>query len=182
MVDLKQLIDAIKTLPRYAWALTLVTAILLWGPTYIIGGLGLRDFISLYRPYLGVAFLFLLSVSIVILVKKTSALLWTNFIKEKLQIHWLKDHVKKLTPREKEVLRSYFDKDTKTQSWSLNDGVIGGLVRAQILYRSADVGHSSPGNMYFAFNIQPWAWDYLKKRQHLLEREPATPAKSAANE
>ena len=97
MVDLKQLIDAIKTLPRYAWALTLVTAILLWGPTYIIGGLGLRDFISLYRPYLGVAFLFLLSVSIVILVKKTSAFLWTNFIKEKLQIHWLKDHVKKLT-------------------------------------------------------------------------------------
>jgi hypothetical protein len=43
--------------------------------------------------------------------------------------------------------------------------VVLGLVQEKILYQSSTVGSWRRG---FAFNIQPWAWDYLQKHLDLI--------------
>jgi hypothetical protein len=44
------------------------------------------------------------------------------------------------------------------------DGVVGGLDE-RVLYRASNLGQSVD---YFAYNIQPWAWDYLNEHRKLL--------------
>ncbi|MBU2802589.1 hypothetical protein HFV02_10085, partial [Acidithiobacillus caldus] len=55
-----------------------------------------------------------------------------------------------------------------TRSCTLNNasGVVGGLVAEEIIYRSSSMGQFGA---YFSYNIQPWAWDYLRKNPHLID-------------
>jgi hypothetical protein len=70
-----------------------------------------------------------------------------------------------LTPAEKQVLRGYIDRNTKTQYFQLEDGVVSGLQRCGFLYRPTSMGRMVSG---FAFNIKPWVWNYLKAHPELL--------------
>ena len=45
------------------------------------------------------------------------------------------------------------------------DGVVGGLEGERVLYRASSLGCSVD---YFAYNIQPWAWEYLNEHRKLL--------------
>jgi hypothetical protein len=54
----------------------------------------------------------------------------------------------------------------------MDDGVIQGLVAEKILYRSANVGSLITG---FAYNVQPWAWDFLNANPHVLVDLPDEP-------
>ncbi|MBI3319988.1 MAG: superinfection exclusion B family protein [Candidatus Omnitrophica bacterium] len=62
-------------------------------------------------------------------------------------------------------MRRYVEGKTRTQYFQIEDGVIQGLVAVDVLYRSAQVGHLLSG---FAYNIQPWAWEYLNRHPDLL--------------
>ena len=72
-----------------------------------------------------------------------------------------------LSKDEKRILKEYIDKDTKTNYYSKFDGVVGGLEKSKVLYVSSNLGQG-PGAM-FPFNIQPWAWEMLKKNPKYLE-------------
>lgn len=71
-----------------------------------------------------------------------------------------------LSKEEKAILSEYIDNDTKTNYYNINDGVIGGLVSTQILYRSTNI--SQMGSV-FSYNIQPWAWEMLRKNPKYLK-------------
>ncbi|WP_186578029.1 super-infection exclusion protein B [Aquibacillus kalidii] len=95
---------------------------------------------------------------------------FAEFIKRKRRgsasIKYSKKRLKHLTPREKEVLGGYIMNNTRTMSLSMSDGVVQELVNLNILYRSSSISNEG---VYFSYNMQPWAWDYLKKRKFLLK-------------
>ena len=66
------------------------------------------------------------------------------------------------------MLASYVVGNTKTLTLDLRSGVAGGLESSRIIYRSSTLG-SLHG---FDYNIQPWAWDYLRQHRELLLTEP----------
>ena len=76
------------------------------------------------------------------------------------------NYLKSLSGKEKEILRSYINENTKTRYFNMSDGVINGLVTQDILSLPSRL---SRRGYVFAYNIKPWAWEYLKENKHLLE-------------
>jgi Super-infection exclusion protein B len=72
-----------------------------------------------------------------------------------------------LSLEEQAVLQKYIRNQTRTQILALEDGVVQGLVRVGILYRSSTVGYQGR-QMMFAHNMDDWAWDYLNKHPNLV--------------
>ena len=70
-----------------------------------------------------------------------------------------------LTPAEKQILCGYILANQRTQYFHMEDGVPMGLVSEKILFVSTTMGSVLHG---FAFNIQPWAWEYLSKNPDLI--------------
>jgi hypothetical protein len=70
-----------------------------------------------------------------------------------------------LTPAEKRALQPYILKNQNSYAFDIADGVSGGLVAKQIIYRSSNVGFFRS----FAHNLQPWAREYLTQHPELLE-------------
>jgi hypothetical protein len=62
-------------------------------------------------------------------------------------------------------LRGYIEDGTRTQDLPMHDGVVGGLQAERIIFRATVL---SRGWDEFAYNIQPWAWEYLNKHRKLL--------------
>lgn len=160
-MNLKDYVGWIKLPPKYIFALSIVSGFVLFGPTSINKGLGLDLFLNDYRKFVGVFFLltvFLLFAHII------------GFLKERYEKHKNNKKLRKrlfdLTDEEKKVLSQYLDDNTRTEYFNFTDGVILGLVDEYILYR---VSNSSDMPPVFPFNIQPWAWDYLRKHPELLK-------------
>jgi len=81
-------------------------------------------------------------------------------------IYRSKRRLKDLTKEEKKLLRDYIFKDTRTQYLRDEDGVVKGLEYEKIIYPATNVGSILEG---FAYNIQQWAWEYLKRHPELLK-------------
>ncbi|MBU0518829.1 superinfection exclusion B family protein [bacterium] len=69
-----------------------------------------------------------------------------------------------MTPAEKEIMRTYLLKNVRSQVLSLADGTVCELERYGIIHPSAKIRRGE----YIDYNIQPWAWKYLKKRPNLM--------------
>lgn len=72
-----------------------------------------------------------------------------------------------LSKDEKELLREYIDNDTKTRDFSIRNGIARGLQSCKILYISSNISRGP--KFIFPFNIQPWAWEMLKKNPKYLK-------------
>lgn len=132
--------------------------------------LAVDDFRNEYRVFLGPAFLLTLSFC---------AARIFNFFKQRYRKkHALKKRqqaLHSLTPEEKGYLIPYIEGLQNTVNVGLDDGVMAGLHSKGITYRAANIGSLLDG---FAFNLQPWAREYLEKNPHLLNGyvgEPMTP-------
>jgi hypothetical protein len=68
---------------------------------------------------------------------------------------------------EKEILARYLAEDTTTIAFEVRDGIVNGLISKGILYRASNL--SNPMSYDFDTNIQPWAWEYLKKHPEVLK-------------
>ena len=161
-MSFKEYLDWIKLPPKYIFALSIVSGIVLYGPNSISEGLGLDLFLNDYRKFVGVFFLltvFLLFAHII------------GFLKIKYEKHTnskkLKKRLFELTVIEKKILSKYIDNNTRTEYFNFTDGVILGLVHEHVLYRTSNISDNPP---VFPFNIQPWAWDYLRKHPELLKQ------------
>ena len=75
-------------------------------------------------------------------------------------------YLKSLTEQEKEILRLYIDNKTKTQKFKTDNGVVMGLIKNNIIYKSSQ---SATGYMEFPYNIEDWIWIYLNKNKNLLK-------------
>lgn len=77
-----------------------------------------------------------------------------------------REYIDNLTELEILYLLPYVVGET-TITFSMMDGVRGGLEAKDIIYRAANVGSKIEG---FAYNIQPWALDYLRRHPETYER------------
>jgi hypothetical protein len=69
-----------------------------------------------------------------------------------------------LTPEEQNILAFYLTNSARSQFLQFTDGVGEGLETCWIIRRASQISEG----FYFPYNIQPWAWKYLKKHPELV--------------
>jgi len=162
-MDTSKFLDWIKLSPRYLTPFAVVSGFLLFAKEKWLEVLGLAEFVPKYRPYIGV--ILLLSVGLLASHWLNSLYGWISQrrkLSRKLK-NGMK-HLQTLTLEEKELLRGYIKADTRTQYLPMGSGVVSGLEWDMILIRSSNIGDLEG----WAYNIQPWVWDYLHEHPDLL--------------
>lgn len=133
----------------------------------MLDSLGIGTLVSQYRQILGIVFLFsttLLIVEILIVVYR-----WIQeTLVNRLIVKSGHKRLHALTEPEKKVLRSFIFEKTRSRRLDMTDGVVNELESESIIFRSSNLGHGIGLHVVFAFNIQPWAWDYLNAHPELL--------------
>jgi len=162
-MDFSKLIDFIKLSPKYYLAIALFSGILLFLPEAYIEYLDLSDFVSQNKNWISLIFLFFLVLFAITagtkLIKHVSNLIFYRKI-----IQNGKKRLLDLTYEEKKVLYGYIDDNSRTQYFYAFDGVVLGLEKEGIIIRAYTTGELHN----FAFNIQPWAWDFLQKNSNKI--------------
>ncbi len=141
------------------------SSVCLWFPPMMFKSLQIEPMLLIVKPYCGLVFF----ISVIVLIVKVLII-----IGQQIRIKWganqLKKagikHLQRLSPAEKNLLCCYILGETKTQYFSIEDGVVKGLEFQGIIYRASDVGDLHGKG--FAFNIQPWVWEYLKGHPRLI--------------
>jgi len=161
---LKHALDAIKLAPKYLIAIAAVLAFLLFGPAELLQQIGAVDVAKNYRPWLGIGLLAcvaLLAVTIIQALYSHVALFMRN---RTIERH-MRERLHRLTEDEKQILRFYIGKQTRTNTLRHTDGIVQGLANERIIYRASNMGNLVEG---FAYNIQEFAWDVLNEDMSLL--------------
>ncbi len=154
---LKTILECLKLAPRYLIAVGLVAGLILFGGTEFQETLGFSQFAKDQRAILGI--LFLSSVILLLIAIGGGGIDWIKRFWRKRVFHkGIMKRLQRLTEDEKQILRYYIAKDTRSNMLSIEDGVVQGLVSDRIIYRSASLGNMHEG---FAHNISTFAWDYL---------------------
>jgi len=165
MVDIDKLLSALKVAPYVFLALAVASGIALFSPPSVQTTLGLDSLLVLYRGWIGATFL--LSTSVFLSAMGAHVVrLFGPALRESWNTRQYRKDLTILSPPEQEVLAKYLRANTTTLSHHVSDGVVGGLVAKHILYRASNIGH--PGSMSFDFNLQPWAWEELRRRPVLV--------------
>ncbi len=156
---MKTALDVLKLPPRYFVTATILAAFLLFSDPETLKQFGAFEFASEYRKYIGIVFLASAALSINGILgyfgRSTQSLVRAREIKKRLNA---------LTEPEKQILRYYIAKETRTNYLYMYDGIVEGLKAAGILTPAAERG---PPTCY-PYNITDEAWNYLKKNRHLL--------------
>jgi hypothetical protein len=142
----------------------IVGLLYLYGLTFIPDGilkkLNYFDFVKSHENILKIAGILLAP----LLIYKISELLIICYKKyeENKKLH---KPLHNLTPKEKAYLLPYIRDKENTLYVSLVDGVMSGLLRRKITYMPS----SAMSYYKYAYNLQPWAREYLEKKPHLLD-------------
>ena len=129
--------------------------------------LAVDGFRNEYRVFLGPAFLLTLAFC--------AARVFNFFMQGHRQRQALKkrqEALHSLTPEEKGYLIPYIEKQQNSVYVGMDDGVMAGLRSKGITYLAANMGDLLNG---IAFNLQPWAREYLEKNPHLLDGYAGAP-------
>lgn len=143
----------------------MVSGALLFGPDLFLKRLGLDLFIAEYRKYIGVVFL---GVNVLILAHVFVFIYsyFSKIIKNMLFLRAKRKRLYSLTDEEKRILSGFVSKNTRSQDLECTNGVVLGLEIEKIIVR---VSSLSSYFTEFPYNIQPWAWEYLKEHPELLK-------------
>lgn len=158
-------LEVLKLAPRYLAAVAVVCGVLVFANQTALDGLGLREFTENNRHWIGLAFLASAAVALLDGAKEVAGWVRTQVATAKLRQKRL-DRLHSLTEEEKQILRYYFAKQTRTNSLRIQDGIVQGLVAAGIIHQSASLGDLHSG---FSYNISEFAWDYLNTNPKILE-------------
>jgi hypothetical protein len=160
MEFIAKLIEWLKLPPQILVALFLVSSICAFSHESFTDSLGITKFVSDYRTWFGVSFLFsvvtLATYPIAALYKWLLVLVNMNFQRAEV-----KEHLRALTKDEKEILRHYIDKNIRTKYFKSSNGVAKSLAKANVLYSASMVGSHALGG--YPYNIYPWVVAFLKK-------------------
>jgi hypothetical protein len=161
----KTSLEFLKLAPRYLIALGVMAAILLFASEEFLKLIGVLELAQDNRSVLGLTLL--ISVSLfTISIGADGVSIVKNWWRKRGFYQRVTDRLNCLTEDEKQILRFYIAKQTRSNVLLINDGVVQGLVSDGIIYRSASLGNIVEG---FAHNINNFAWDYLNTNPHLLE-------------
>ena len=120
-----------------------------------------------YRVFLGPIFLLTLSFC--------AARIFTFLMQSYTQRKELKKRqvlLHKLTPEEKGYLNQYIEGQQNSVYVGMDDGIMYGLRSKRITFLAANMGSALEG---FAFNLQPWAREYLENNLHILTGHTGKP-------
>jgi hypothetical protein len=161
---LKSALELLKLAPRYLIAIGIAAAFLLFGSDQFLTSLGLKKFTEDYRAWLGLAFVSTVSLFVIYLAGEVISYFGRKIRKRKLRTN-LEERLQKMTEDEKQIIRFYFAKNTRSNVLRIDDGVVQGLVVDGVIFRSASLGNMVEG---FAHNISDFAWDYIHRNPSLL--------------
>jgi len=154
--------DYFRKIPAaFLVAIVSVLGLILFLPEEYAKTLAVDGFRNEYRVFLGPAFLLTLSFC--------AARVFNFFMQGYRQKQALKkrqEALHSLTPEEKGYLIPYIEGQQNTINVGMDDGVMAGLRSKGITYLAANMGDLLNG---FAFNLQPWAREYLVKNPQLLD-------------
>ena len=139
---------------------------LVFGPDQLLEALEIDQINVDYRPWPGLA---LLLSGIATIVSGATSL--NPFLNRTIRNWQRPRRLRNLTPEERGVLRGYVERQTRTRMFKLENGIVKGLVHADVIYLASGDGYVLEG---FAHNIHDWAWDYLQKHPNLVS-EPGKP-------
>jgi len=170
MLTVEQFTQVLKLAPRYLVAVIVFCSVLLFIKDETAKLLGVYDFTQNYRQWLGIAFTGTSSIIIVDWCIKVGGVIRNRAIKIKREKRILQS-LHGLTEEEKQILRYYFAKQSKSNVLRINDGIVNGLVAKGIIVRAANQGDLIEG---FTHNINELVWDYLDVNLGLLDGETNT--------
>jgi hypothetical protein len=158
-------VEALKLAPRHLVAVAAACGVLLICGPRMLDALGLREFTDNHRHWLGLAFL---AATALFVVNQSEEIV--RWVREKIRSAQLKkkllNRLRTLTEEEKQILRYYLAKQTRTNSLRFQDGIVQGLAAAGIIYQSASLGNLHSG---FSYNISDYAWECLTEDPTLVE-------------
>lgn len=168
--------DYFRKIPTaFLLSIIIVIGLILFLPDETAKTLSIDIFRNEYRKFLGPALLLTTSFAIARLIMFIYRTIKTSIEKsqnEKVRLEYLQ----KLTPEEKGYLATFIIGKQNSINVGLDDGVMSGLERKQIVYRASNVGDVLRG---FAFNLQPWAREILESNHNILAGatgKPKTPS------
>ena len=149
---------------RFAFILLAVTSIFLFGSNELIDNIGLNHARDEYKTWVGVSWLFSLGIVLADMLTPLlkffrSKILWS------LRQRKLQKRLHQLSEDEKGFLFYYLKHDTRTQPAPMSSGTVNGLVSSKVI----SLASSFPcGPDMFAYNIHPWALEYLIENPECL--------------
>ena len=167
---MKSILEFLKLAPRYLVSVAIFCAFLLFGSKEFLESIGAFNFAENYRTWIGGAFLGSLCIWIVSICGDIVGIIKTWNFKRRTEKNITK-RLHSLTEDEKQILRFYIAKQTKSNTLRIDDGVVKGLASSYIIYQSASLGNMLEG---FAHNISDVAWNYLNENPTLLKGETNT--------
>lgn len=151
-------------------ALLLTLGVILFAPIKYANALAVDQFRETYRIFLGPAFLLVFA----FIIARLYTVVEQRFASKKA-LKKLHQTLHNLTPEEKGYLAQFIDEEKNSIYVGMDDGVMAGLRRKGVTYLAAHQGNLLQG---FAFNLQPWAREYLHGNPQLLNGgvgKPLTP-------
>jgi hypothetical protein len=162
---IKAFLDFLKLTPRYLIVLGITAAMLLFGGEKFLNHIGVYQFAQDYRSWIGI--IFLLSSALLVIAIPIKITKWIKQLWNKRKFYQrITQRLNGLTEDEKQILRFYIGRQTKTNVLDFRDGIVQGLVSHGIIHQAASAGNLIEG---FAYNISEFAWDYLHIHPELLE-------------
>ena len=165
------LADYFRKIPAaFLVAISTVLGLILFLPEELAKLVAVDNFREQYRLYIGPAFLLTISFC--------AARIYTFLIRgynQKKALKLKQKSLHKLTPNEKGYLVHFVIHQQNSVNVGMDDGVMAGLRSKGITYAPTRIGSALDG---FAFNLQPWAREYLDENPQLLdgaEGAPMTP-------
>lgn len=164
MPDVSKYIDWIKLSPKYLIGVIIASIFLLFSPESILSTLGISALVTSIKPFLSVTLVISTAMLLGALLASVGSFMG-GIVSIWLKTFQYKSRLKDLTKEEKKILKSYLDQDTRSHLFNMTNGVVQGLVHEKILYQST----SMMSGITISYNIQPWAWRYIRKNKKILE-------------
>lgn len=165
MLTVEQFTQVLKLAPRYLVAVIVFCSVLLFVEDDIAKILGVYNFTQNYRQWLGIALVGTSSLVIIDWSIKISTVIRNRVLRVKKEKSILQS-LHSLTEEEKQILRYYFAKQSKSNVLRVDDGIVNGLVAKGVIFRAASQGNLVEG---FAHNINELVWNYLDVNLGLLD-------------
>jgi len=164
---LSRLAELLKLAPRYIVAVAIASSLFIFMPGYFVEVMGLSEVQSTYKPY--AAIILIVSLSILLAYSGVELVQWGKRKRESdKEIKQRTGRLHTLTPGEQTILAQYLRRNTRTQDWKPHDGNVLELEMNGVLRRVSDWECERHGSPY---NIQPWAWEYLREHSELVGLE-----------
>jgi hypothetical protein len=161
------IIELLKAAPRYCIPVAIVCAILAFSPKEFLETIGVAKYAVDYKNIIGITLIVcVVFISIEIVKISFKRLRKINISRKRNRV--IDQRLRSLTEYEKQVLRFYWAKQTRTNPLDMRDGVVQGLVRAGVIEPVAGPGMTPYVSPY---NLTEVAWQIINKRPALLNGE-----------